>query len=77
MHAPSLIICLRTDPLEEALDESTGQPGWYLDRLYVLAPAQDIVGEFLISFEKFPPRQQTRARFSFARLVKKLQPSTN
>jgi arylsulfatase len=76
MHAPSLIN-LRTDPLEEALDESTGQPGWYLDRLYVLAPAQDIVGEFLISFEKFPPRQQTPTRFSFARLVKKLQPSKN
>jgi arylsulfatase A-like enzyme len=76
MHAPRLIN-LREDPNEQSLDESTGHPGWYLDRLHVLAPAQEVVGEFLISFEQFPPRDQTPARFSLARLMEKLKKSTN
>jgi arylsulfatase len=76
MHAPSLTN-LRHEPFDGAIDESTGYPGWYLDRLHVLAPAQDLVGEFLISFEQFPPRNQNSSRFSIARLIKKLQPATN
>jgi arylsulfatase A-like enzyme len=76
MHAPRLFN-LREDPFEQVIDESTGYSGWYLDRLYVLAPAQEIIGEFLVSFEKFPPRNQTPANFSIARFIKKLQPLKN
>ena len=47
------------------------------DRLYVLAPAQEIIGEFLVSFHEFPPRNQTPANFSIARFIKKFQPLKN
>lgn len=73
MHAPRLIN-LREDPVEAELDEATGRPGWYIDRLHVLAPTQNIVGEFLISFEEFPPPESAADGFSFARLFRVFQP---
>lgn len=76
MHKPKLI-SLRQVPAEHEIDESSGYQGWHIDRLHVLTPAQDIVGEFLISFEQFPPRNPAPAGFSFARLLKKLQPGTH
>ncbi len=51
------IFNLRTDPFERADHEAIGYPRWRLDRSYVLVPAQTLVGEFLATFQEFPPRQ--------------------
>ena len=51
------IFNLRTDPFERADHEGIGYPRWRLDRTYVLVPAQTLVGEFLATFQEFPPRQ--------------------
>ncbi len=46
---------LRTDPFERA-DESVDYGKWRIDHLFLLVPAQAIVGQFLQSFKEFPPR---------------------
>ncbi len=46
---------LRTDPFERA-DESIDYGKWRVDHLFLLVPAQAIVGQFLQSFKEFPPR---------------------
>jgi len=51
------IFNLRTDPFERADHEAIGYPRWRLNRSYVLVPAQTLVGEFLATFQEFPPRQ--------------------
>jgi arylsulfatase len=32
---------------------------WYGDKLWVMVPAQAIVGQFLMSFKEFPQRQKS------------------
>jgi arylsulfatase A-like enzyme len=49
---------LRSDPFERA-DESMFYDKWKSDRMFVLVPAQRIVGEFLKTFKEFPPRQKS------------------
>ena len=46
---------LRSDPFERA-DESIDYGKWRVDHLFLLVPAQAIVGQFLQSFKEFPPR---------------------
>jgi arylsulfatase len=48
---------LRSDPFEKA-DVSLFYGKWKADRMFVVVPAQAIVGEFLASFREFPPRQR-------------------
>jgi arylsulfatase A-like enzyme len=57
MRAP--IICnLRMDPFERAYDEGMDYPRWFIDHLFVMAPAAGYVGQWLQSFREFPPRQK-------------------
>ena len=49
---------LRADPFERADHESGGYDRWLIDRVYVLVPAQVVVGQFLSTFKEFPPRQR-------------------
>jgi arylsulfatase len=66
---------LRTDPFEYA--DITSNTFWdsMLKREWVLAPAQGIVGEFLQTFQEFPPRMKA-ASFSLDQVLEKLQPPT-
>lgn len=48
---------LRTDPFERADHEGMGYGQWRAERMFALAPAQALVGKYLQSFKKFPPRQ--------------------
>jgi arylsulfatase A-like enzyme len=49
---------LRSDPFECGdLEASMFYDKWFVDRAFLLVPAQAIVGEFLKTFEEFPPRQ--------------------
>jgi hypothetical protein len=67
-----LIQNLRMDPFERAHEESISCDKWGADRLFVLVPAQAIVGEFLGTFKEFPPRQKPGS-FSLDRVLEELQ----
>ena len=49
---------LRMDPFERAEHESIGYNRWWVDHMFMFAPAAAIVGEWLQSFREFPPRQK-------------------
>jgi arylsulfatase A-like enzyme len=57
LRAPKLFN-LRTDPFERADTTSNTYWDWYMDRIFLVMPAHTIVGEFLQTFLKFPPRQK-------------------
>jgi arylsulfatase len=44
---------------------------WIFDHIFVLVPAQALVGEFLATLKEFPPRQKA-ASFSIDQVVEKL-----
>ena len=63
---------LRTDPYERATLTSNTYWDWYLDHVFLLLPAQVIVGEFLETFQEFPPRQKA-ASFTIDQVMKQLE----
>jgi arylsulfatase A-like enzyme len=52
------IFDLHADPFERADVESGAYERWFIDRVFLLVPAQVVVAEFLASFREFPPRQK-------------------
>jgi len=69
-----LIFHLRRDPFERAQLTSNTYYDWLLDRVYWLVPAQQYVGNFLETFEEYPPRQEA-ASFSLDKVMEKLETS--
>jgi arylsulfatase len=69
-----LIVNLRRDPYERGMVTSNTYDDWFLDRPYLLLPAQDYVAKFLGTFKEYPPRQ-TPASFSLDKVLEKLTPS--
>jgi len=58
LRAPALTN-LRMDPFERAQHENAmGYQRWYLERMFIIAPAGAYVGQWLQSFKEFPPRQK-------------------
>jgi hypothetical protein len=49
---------VRSDPFERSEHEAGAYDQWFIEHLFVLVPAQAIVGEYLKSFQQFPPRQR-------------------
>jgi arylsulfatase len=49
---------LRTDPFERADKTSNTYWDWFIDRVFLVVPAQAIVADFLGTFVEFPPRQK-------------------
>jgi len=47
---------------------------WFLDRVYLMVPAQAYVGQFLKTFKEYPPRQKA-ASFSLDQVMEKLSTS--
>ena len=66
-----LIFNLRRDPYERSYRTSNTYNDWLLDRAYLLVPAQDYVGNFLATFQEYPPRQKA-ASFSLDQVMEKL-----
>jgi arylsulfatase len=66
-----LILHLRRDPYERAPITSNTYYDWMLDRAYLLVPAQTYVGNFLMTFKDYPPRQKA-ASFSLEQVMDKL-----
>lgn len=63
---------LRTDPYERASITSNTYWDWYIDHVFLLLPAQSFVGDFLATFEEFPPRQEA-ASFTIDDALEMLQ----
>jgi arylsulfatase A-like enzyme len=66
-----LIFNLRRDPYERAEITSNTYYDWLLDRAYLLVPAQAYVGNFLQTFQEYPPRQKA-ASFSLDQVMDQL-----
>jgi arylsulfatase len=72
-----IILNLRRDPYEFAPITSNTYYDWLLDHAFLLIPAQDIVGEFLMTFKEYPPRMKA-ASFSLDKVMEKLsEPTSN
>jgi arylsulfatase len=57
LRAPK-IFNLRIDPFERADVTSNTYYDWMFRRVYILGPAQKIVGDFMATFKEFPPSQK-------------------
>jgi len=53
-----LLFNLRRDPYERGQITSNTYYDWFLDRVFLMTPAAAYVGEFLATFEEFPPSQK-------------------
>jgi arylsulfatase len=74
LRAPNLFN-LRSDPFERGSEDATMFYGkWMADRTFLLVPAQAIVGEFLKTFQEFPPRQKP-ASFSIDQALERARQS--
>ena len=71
LRAPKLFN-LRTDPFERADTTSNTYWDWFLDRIYLIVPAQGIVADFLQTFLEFPPRQKA-ATFTIDQVQAKIE----
>ncbi|CUJ99526.1 hypothetical protein PH7735_02215 [Shimia thalassica] len=67
-----LITNLRSDPYEQAHLTSNTYYDWMIDRIYFLVPAQKYVGQFLATFQEFPPRQKP-ASFSIDQVMELME----
>ncbi len=71
LRAP-LIFNLRRDPFEQAQKTSNTYYDWWVDHVFLLVPAQEVVGNFLKTFKEYPPRMKP-ASFSLDKVMKELQ----
>ena len=62
---------LRTDPYDRADITSNTYFDWFLDHAFLVVPSQRIVGQFLATFQKYPPRQKA-ASFTVDQVMEKL-----
>ena len=69
------ILNLRTDPYERADITSNTYYDWLLDHAFMLVPAQDYIGKFLMTFKEFPQRQKA-ASFNLDEIFLKLKDSS-
>ena len=63
---------LRSDPFETADHEAMDYGHWRIDRVFLLVPAQQYVGQFLATFKEFPPSQKAGS-FSLDQVLESLQ----
>jgi arylsulfatase A-like enzyme len=69
-----LIFNLRLDPYERANITSNTYYDWLLDHSFLAIPVQSYVGQFLMTFKDYPPRQKA-ASFSIDQVMEKLKQS--
>jgi arylsulfatase A-like enzyme len=66
-----MLFNLRMDPFERA-EESEDYARWRVDNLWVMVPAQAIVGQFLQTFKAYPPRAKPGS-FNLDQVLQKMQ----
>ena len=70
LRAPR-VINIRSDPFERA-EHSWESWRWRADRMFLLVPAQEYIGQFLATFKEFPPSQKVGS-FSLDSVLETLQ----
>jgi len=71
-----LLFNLRRDPYEFSQISSNSYYNWMFERVFLMVPAQDFVGKFLMTFKEYPPRMKA-ASFSLDKVMEKLTTPTN
>ena len=69
-----LLFNLRRDPFEKAQHNSNTYNDWFLDRVYVLAPMQQVAAEFLMTLKEYPP-SQSPGSFNLEKVKKQIESS--
>ncbi|MEH6587118.1 MAG: arylsulfatase [Halioglobus sp.] len=76
LRAPS-VTNLRMDPFERAeAEHASGYQQWYMEHMYMIAPAAAYVGNWLQSFKEYPPRQKPGS-FNLDRIMEDLTSGSN
>jgi hypothetical protein len=65
---------LRSDPFERG-PESQNYTDWFEHRVFMIVPAQKIVGRYLESFKEFPPRAKPSS-FTVGDAMAKIEAAT-
>ena len=63
---------LRRDPFEKAQKNSNTYWDWYIDRVFVLVPMQDVAAKFLKSMQEYPP-SQTPGSFNLDKVIEQIK----
>jgi arylsulfatase len=71
-----LLFNLRRDPFEKAQHNSNTYNDWFLDRVYVLVPMQQVAGKFLLTMKEYPP-SQTPGSFNLEKIQKMIEAATS
>jgi arylsulfatase len=74
LRAP-MLTNLRMDPFERAEYESIGYSKWWIDHMFMFAPASAYVARWLQSFQDFPPRQKPGS-FNLTRVMEEITANT-
>ena len=69
-----LLFNLRRDPFERAQHNSNTYNDWFLERVYVLAPMQQLAAQFLKTMGEYPP-SQTPGSFNLEKVQKQIESS--
>ncbi len=69
-----LLFNLRRDPFEKAQHNATVYNDWFLERVFVLAPMQQLAGRFLMTMKDFPP-SQSPGSFNLEKVQKQIEAS--
>jgi arylsulfatase len=75
LRAP-LLTNLRMDPFELAPDIGMDYGRWWVEHMFIIAPAGAYVGQWLESFREFPPRQKPGS-FSLDRVMELVTSNSN
>jgi arylsulfatase len=67
-----LIFNLRRDPFERAQHNANIYDDWFLDRVFLLMPMQELAAKFLMSMKDYPP-SQTPGSFNLEKIQKQLE----
>ncbi|MBY0322393.1 MAG: arylsulfatase [Reyranella sp.] len=71
-----LLFNLRRDPFEKSQHNSNTYNDWFLDRVFVLVPMQEMAAKFLQTMKEFPP-SQTPGAFNLSKVQSQLESATS
>ncbi len=69
-----LLFNLRRDPFEKSQHNSNTYNDWFLDRVFIMVPLQQVAGKFLMSMKEYPP-SQTPGSFNLEKIQKTIEES--
>jgi arylsulfatase len=69
-----LLFNLRRDPFERAQHNSNTYNDWFLDRVFVIAPMQQVAAKFLMTMKEYPP-SQSPGSFNLDKVQKQIEAS--